>query len=159
MQDLADAFSDEEEVRSAIGAADQTTQQLATAAWAQSRRRAPAILRALAAGQYTAMRPQRAGRNSWQDCTTTTQPRPALRQNGKPFSGRAKLYQAGAAGPRSVSVCWHCSTGAESGCICFAWLLFCHLHARPSQEVSPAAQQGHVTRRGLYEDMGTRGRS
>ena len=32
MLDLADAFSDEEEVRSAIGAADQTAQQLASAA-------------------------------------------------------------------------------------------------------------------------------
>merc|ERR1712129_648036 len=59
MLDLADAFSEEEEVRSAIGAADQTAQQLAAVAWAQSRRRAPAIVRALSTGHYTAHAPNR----------------------------------------------------------------------------------------------------
>ena len=41
MMDLADAFSDDEEVRSAIGAADQTAQDLPVQAWQQCRRRAP----------------------------------------------------------------------------------------------------------------------
>ena len=50
---LADAFSDEEEVRSATGAADQTTQQLATAARAQ-KTASTCLLRARSAGQYTA---------------------------------------------------------------------------------------------------------
>ena len=78
MLDLAEAFTDEEEVRSAIGAADQTAQQMAVAAWAQSRRRAPYIVRALAVNRHTAtapptcMQPQLATAH-------TTQPCPELR--------------------------------------------------------------------------------
>ena len=54
MLDLADAFSEEEEVRSACGAADQTSQDLAVQAWQQCRRRAPALAKMLAARQVGA---------------------------------------------------------------------------------------------------------
>ena len=113
-----------------MSAADQTAQQLAVTAWAHCRRRAPAIVRALAAGHYTATAPP--------PCTphqlaTTHQPQPQPPRPSLPAPpvSRPFLPPVPASGTTEVV---------------------------QRDEVVNAVKQGHIARLlGLYEDMGSRG--